>query len=68
MDLLTETLKMLHGTDVPFSVIAEEAKVSTRWLYRFADEDFKDYGILRVQRVYEVLNNARVTRGKTKTA
>lgn len=61
MDLLSETLRLLRETSVPYSKIAKEAKVSLRWLYRFADEDFEDYGILRVQRVYEVLNNAKVT-------
>jgi len=55
MELLEETLKMLRETSTPFKQIAEEADVSMRWLYMFANESYNDYGIIRVQRVHDIL-------------
>ena len=55
MNLLEETLKMLRETSISNQVIADKANVSVRWLYVFAEQGYRDYGIIRVQRVHDVL-------------
>lgn len=59
MDLLEDTLKMLRETSTPYTEISTKAEVSLRWLYRFADEDFNEFGVLKVQRVYDVLSEMK---------
>jgi len=55
---LKDTLKMLRKSDIPMSTISNDTGLGVRWLYRLADDDYKDPGIKKIERLYSYLTQS----------
>lgn len=52
---LRTTTQMLRRSSIPMALIAVEANVELRWLYKFRDGYFNDPGVTKVQRIHDFL-------------
>lgn len=54
-DLYTNTLNLARELRLSPSIVSREAKVGLRWYHKFLNEDWKDPGVKRVQRLHDYL-------------
>lgn len=55
MNLLKETRNLLSTSKLTVQDLARKTRLKVRWLHRFKNDDFDDYGVKKVQKVYDVL-------------
>ena len=55
MKLETETRILIRRDKRSPESLAKASGMNMRWLYRFKDDQSEDYGIRRVQKLYEFL-------------
>ena len=51
MDLFTDTQKLVADSGIHYNTIAKVVKISPRWIYRFMNDEYKDVGVRRIQRL-----------------
>jgi len=61
---LRTTTQMLRRSSIPMALIAVEANVELRWLYKFRDGYFNDPGVTKVQRIHDFLMKQGFTQGQ----
>lgn len=55
MNLEKITRALLKKTDLTPEKVAEKTKLKIRWIYIFKNDATKDYGIRKVQAIYDCL-------------
>jgi len=55
MNLLKDTRNLLSATKLTVQQLARKTRLKVRWLHRFKNDDFEDYGVKKVQKVHDVL-------------
>ena len=55
MDLLKETYRLVDSSELKQAAILEGANVSSRWYQYFKNRNYKNPGVLYVQRVHDFL-------------
>lgn len=55
MNLLKETRNLLSASKLTVQDLAKKTRLKVRWLHRFKNDDFDDYGVKKVQKVHDVL-------------
>jgi len=55
MTMYEETQNLLRESNIPLAVISQDNGISVRWLYRYLNNEFKDVGVNRVEKLREYL-------------
>jgi hypothetical protein len=53
MNLYNETLRLSRKFDGNVSELCRRLGLTPRWFFKFRNEEFKDVGVKRVQRLYD---------------
>jgi hypothetical protein len=61
IDFYTKTHQLACNTDMPVNAICRAAKIKPRWFYDFCNEKFKDPGVRKTIRLYQVLTDYEAT-------
>ena len=59
MDILEDTQKLIADSKIHYNDIALAGGVSSRWVYRFMNNEYIDVGVRRIQRLRNYLLTER---------
>ena len=59
MELFTDTQKLVAESGIHYNTIAKAVGISPRWIYRFMNDEYKDVGVRRIQRLRVYLLDQR---------
>lgn len=59
-DLVQETRRLAKASKLPVTAICKAADVKPRWYHRFLAGDFKEPGVNKITRLYQVLSENKL--------
>ena len=59
MNIIQEVQKLVADSGIHYTTLAKATQVSPRWVYRFMNNEYRDVGALRLQRMRVYLLDQR---------
>lgn len=56
MNMLEQTILMLRSSERPAHELAAELGVSAKWIYKLKNDQWKDPGVKKIQKLHAILS------------